>query len=528
MKTIYQKTISRIGVLLAAAAAFILINNACAQDSLVGFGRVTSGGVLAVEVSAVGGTISVGHIADGTYEIEFSSPGAFVGLTPDDFHIGITMWSNGSDDYAAVTRVDSLTDNFLRVNVYVGDMEDSTNTSAAELRDWAFYFQVHRIVPGGTVSPRSNYVVASGRVDETGDIQSWVTAHGMQVASVEGLTGEYDVVINAPGFFVGDNPNSYSIALCADGTSVDDNLVAGEMANFGSDDEVTLKVYTVDAQSDLDDDNSHPAHQGFSFIVYSNVAPPVTSLLTGMARVDGLTGDLLSSATALPGGVVSSHRLGNGEYRVVIQAAGAFVGKTTNSYSLQIQSVTLGGVDDVVPSGRLTVLDSDTAQIDVFMGDVESPGGNADLEDQDFSLMVVSSEAELGSDLMIGKKLSSLQDQILKVRVKKNGKGKFFYRTENSGNLTRDLGVALSGKSKGYKLKHFLVTGGRSNITAAMKSSDFVKPNMAPGELAAFETKVKRKRNAAPRRAKFRFAGIDSRTGATQDLVQAKLKPSRK
>lgn len=512
-----------------------------AQESLVGFGRVDATGILWSGHSPIGATVSSTRVGVGYYEIDFVKPGAFAGANGTDFHIGLTIHDTGPDDEAAMGDIWVVDADTLRVQVYIADVEDGTDAMEAEARDFTFFFHVFRTSASGSVPSSTSSILATGSVDSNGDILGAVSTHGTSVTSTEVALGHYEVTVSGPGLFVGDTASNYSIGLTPEGQSLDDDLVRGSVSSIISSDSMSIQVYVDDAQNVSDDNQGDPTSRGFHFVIFrtpngSIASPPPSGLLCAVAYVEGTVGGFESSSTSFPGGTMSVQKVGTGDYQLEILAPGAFAGKTGSDYCLQLQCI-ISNYSDSIATGRITIVNSNTMQIDVGIADVEEPGTNAGTAtDEDFTIVVLGAHTEVQGDLSIGKKLSdaaifgndvyssSPGTQKLKLRAKKSGKAKFFFQTGNDGNLSRDVAVSSLGKIKGVKPKIFLLTGGRQNVTAAIKRNSHVLPNLAPEENAVFKVTTKPKKDSKRKKTKIQLQAIDVVSGSVQDAVQAKIK----
>ncbi len=539
--TLLNGKYSRLIRLCAAAAGFVALSGLSqAQESLVGFGRVDDGGFLESGYSAVGGTLSSTRIGVGHYEIDFVNPGAFAGTSGSNYHIGLTVNDNSPDDELIMGDIWVVNDDNLRVEVYLADVEDDTDTMEAEARDLSFFFHVFRISGNGSTLSTTSSILATGTVASNGEIGGAVSAHGTSVTSVEVAPGEYAVTVAGPGLFAGDSEFDYSLGLTCEGPSFDDDLVRGNISSVASNDAVTIQVFTDDAQNESNDNLSNPTARGFHFVVFraptgSIPSPPPSSLLAAVAHVNGSGGTLYEGATGFAGGTIGVQQLGTGDYQLIISAPGAFAGRSGEDYSLQLQCI-VSGHSDSAPIGRITIVDASTMQVDVGIADVEEPGTNAGTPtDEDFTILILASYAEVQGDLSLGKKLSDSAvfgndvyssvpaSQKLKLRAKKSGKAKFFFQTGNDGNLSRDVAVSSRGKIKGVKPRIFLLSGARQNVTAAIKRNAHVLPNLAPEEKAIFKVTTKPKKNSKKKKTKIQLQAVDVASGAAQDAVQARI-----
>jgi len=530
-------------VFCTVACLLPLCGFAIAQDTLVAYGIVEFDGTFNSHYNAVGGDIVVNKGVVGIYEIEITSPGAFVGATTDDFHVGLTIRNSISNHDAAAADVSFVDANTLTVDVYIADLEDAGNLSNPEARDLPFFFQIYRIPAGGVANPTSTGVLASGRVGTGGSLLGGVNAFGAGISAIRPATGEYELTVSGAGMFAGDTIDDYSLALTVNGNFNDDELIRGRASDDSSDDEIVFDIFIDDAQDTFNDNTSVPANNAFSFVIYrvptaTSPLPPASALLGLLARMDGTTGDLLSSATSFPGASIVPERTEIGDYLLTISAPGAFANRTVSDYSLQLQ-INDGNISDEFSSGRISLVDSSTMTVEVYVSDVEQDTEFGTPRDNDFSVLIMNAFTEVQSDMLVGKKISvatmigedvySLApgNQRLRVRSKKSGRARFYFGAENDGNLTRAIAVGSVGKIKGVMAKFFLLSGGRSNVTAAIKSTSFALPGMAPGTNALFEAKTKPKKRSNKKKAKIRLQGIDVTSGAAQDLVDARLKLRR-
>ncbi|MAS94005.1 MAG: hypothetical protein CMO55_12490 [Verrucomicrobiales bacterium] len=217
------------------------------------------------------------------------------------------------------------------------------------------------------------------------------------------------------------------------------------------------------------------------------------------------------------------------------KVGGNFVGQETPVVDPKIGFFTLiaEGKFGFVPEGGLPVVDQAVTS------------GNTPAEDARGSARIFGSAADLGAvelkhqpDNKIGLKgnpATHKRDNLYnasgagqKVKVKLNGKrfSKYWNSVQNDGDADSVL-LRQTKVKKGYKLKSFRLTGGRANVTGALKRRGYVIPNIAPGNTVVFQHKVKKTTPGRSPKLKLKLIAQSTTAPVSVDTVQVKVKPGR-
>lgn len=511
------------------------------QPTLIAFGRVDESGGITRYATTVDATISGMGFTNGRCVVEVERENAFIGYTVDEIVVHTTLTSPVYKKTNVVASINDLTDHKISVDVRMSDIEDSAAPDAHVPEDCPFYFAIHRIPGGASIIPGSSpYLFATGRYGSFGAISSGVTVPDCEVTSNWVSDGYVELTFTKPGAFADDDGSDYVVIATPYSTGSQDKMVRVYTSDFATDDSVTIRFRTYDAQDESDDDNIDPINETVYYTIYR--VPTIhansyyqSNQLTAMGRIDGSDASIFGATTSLPGGIISANRVGTGNYEIFIESPGAFAGLNLNDFTLQLSIDHHANIDELV-SGRAVVIDANTLRIDAHVDDVEQPGTDLGTPtDRNVTFLLHSTQVRLRSDMKIGKKLNAakmkgnnlynLNAAGQKIRVRgKGSRARYFFAAQNDGNLQDTLTLRKSGKFRGNKPGIIRLTGGRANVTARVKSGGLKMPDMNANQSVRFKAKVKIR--GARRSSKLRLVTASTR-GGSSDTCLAKVKADR-
>lgn len=536
MKLLITKTLLLAAMLLGSTQLTF-----AQEPTLIAFGRVDETGGITRYATTVDATISGMGFTNGRCVVEVERENAFIGYTVDEIVVHTTLTSPFYKKTNVITSINDLTDHKISVDVRMSNIEDSAAPDAHEPEDCPFYFAIHRI-PGGasTIPDTSPYLFATGRYGSFGAISSGVTVPDCEVSSNWVSDGYVELTFTKPGAFADDDGSDYVVIATPYSTGSQDKMVRVYTSDFATDDSVTIRFRSYDAQDESDDDNIDPINETVYYTIYRVPTTHANSYytsnqLTAMGRIDGSDGSIFGATTSLPGGIISANRVGTGNYEIFIESPGAFAGLNLNDFTLQLGIDHHANIDELV-SGRAVVVDDNTLRIDAHVDDVEQPGTDLGTPtDRNVTFFLHSTQVDLKSDMMIGKKLNAAKmkgnnryntnaaGQKIRTRVKSN-RAKYFFAVQNDGNLHDTLTVRKAGKIRGIKPRIIRLTGGKANVTAKIKSSGFQMADLGAGKSVHFKVKVKMRDDK--RASKLRLMTTSSR-GGSADACLAKVKAEK-
>jgi hypothetical protein len=502
------------------ALLFSLSPLARSQENTIALGRVSSAGDLQGSANPIGATISSTRPSPGRYEITVAAPGAFAGDGVGDFLVQAMVRTVGLTDRACSTEVTTVDPDSLVATVYISDMEDNTDLNAPEPANLSFQFAIHRLRSGGSISPSSRYLYATGSVTNSGFLKLGVAADGAVVSSSQNAVGDYRVRFEKAGAFAGGLENYVIVASSGSSTWFSDNLLSGAPSSTNQD-HVEFTIRSADVQN-ASDVNPEADDEEFHFLVYrttdvESVATPASRLLLGMASVQGDNGILRRGATSIPGTFLTSERSGIGRYSLVLNAPGRFAGKSVDDF------IILAGINSTDFSDRSIIAEPfligpDSLTIAIRTNDLEVNGQLlAVAADSDFFLTIHDAIATSQPDLRIGKKPSltmmkgnnlynsNARGQKILTSPSSSGLAKFHLASENDGNVTQDL-LTRGKRGPGLlKTRCFRVTGGKTNVTAAFLAAGTTAPAVRPGEAVRYEVRTTLPNNSAKSKSVLRF-----------------------
>lgn len=513
---------------LAAGILLFFSLQGSAQEAALANGKVGPDGVLYQSTNTLGGTVSTARLAAGSYQIEVNAPGAFAGAITNDFALLVTPVNSISDDEIATAVIQSVTDDTLTARVRLADIEDAADPDNQAAVDTGFFFSLLRFPDATTLEATTSQLTATGRVGFNGQLLSAAVPPEFTLDVIRSSVGNYQITLSRPGAFINDDGHDYALNLAVVGTGVTDEIIRGNTVVTASDDEVVFRVILDDAQDTSNDNLTEPTDRTFAFAIHrlESIEGTQSGLLLGLLRFDGFLGLPLNAATSIPGGTLSGERTGPGRYRIALEVPGYFENRFDHEFAAFPQ-VEFSGYADDFAAASVDVFDHDTLHIDVAVNDVETSGTNLGVgEDRDFFLVLYDARTTTQADLHIGKrpKLSRMKGddryhakakgQVLHLR-KPTARGyRYFQAVENDGNV-RDR-LLLRGRIKGQgKMTQHRLTGGRTNVTAAVRKSGYLPEAIAPGESIRFESRLRLPSESAAGRSKILCRSLSPAGGLT-------------
>lgn len=538
MKTI--RAIHHTAGALGLLAAFLAAPRASAQESMIAMGNVSNSGNLDFEINSLGAVVASSSLGVGHYEITVTINDAFVGATANDFIVETSIEGSGADDIVASSQVSSVTDDVVTFNVRTMDVEESATPNAAVVVNEDFYFALRRVDVSATVlEGDSRYLLAAGNVDSDGVLNVAFGVNGIAVSSIRDGEGNYRVILTKTGAFVGDLSGEYLIFLTQIGSGATDQAFRGDVTTTAGDDSVEFRVRSLDVQASIAADAGTAADDNFVFSIYRLVGDettgsPASRLISAIASVDGPTGNLVTGASVFGVSNVSSSRTAEGVYEVTITAPGAFAGSDPDRFAAMVGIK--GGIINRMAVANAVVSNDDTILVEVATHDVQTAGEvQGVLEDNDFYLVLYDLTPDLGPDLGIGTKRSLTTfkgfgtqnengaGQGIRLNLTGTTQRKFFFASENTGDSID--GLRLKGLSTRGPLESsfFLVDGGKTNITASVKTGELVAEGVRPGDVVRFEGRTAFKSATTRPTKTIRLRGTSDLQTSSLDLVKAKV-----
>lgn len=518
------------------ALLFALAPLARSQENTLALGRVSSAGDLQGSVNPIGATISATRPSPGRYEITVAAPGAFVGDGVGDFLVQTMVRTVGLTDRACSSEVTTVDPDTLVATVYVSDMEDNTDLDAPEPSNISFQFAIHRLRSGGSISPSSRYLYATGSVTNNGALKLGVSTDGAVVSSSQNGVGDYRVRFEKAGAFTGGLDNYVIVASSGSSSSFSDNILSGAPSSTNQD-HVEFTIRSADVQN-ASDVNPEADDEEFHFLVYritdpESFATPSSRLLLGMASVQGDNGILRRGVTSTPDTFLTSTRSGIGRYSLVLNAPGRFAGKSIDDF------IILAGINSPDFSDRSIIAEPfligpDSLTIAIRTNDLEVNGQIfAVAADSDFFLTIHDAVATSQPDLRIGKKPSltkmrgndlynsNARGQTILTSTSSSGLAKIHLASENDGNVIQDLRTRGKRRPGLSKTRCFQLTGGKTNVTAAFLAAGTTAPAVRPGDVVRYEIRTTLPTDSVKSKSVLRFqAGTSPLDRAAARIVR--------
>jgi DNA-binding beta-propeller fold protein YncE len=437
---------------------------------------------------------------------------------------------NGADAEAVLGQV-----NFTTISSGLTDSKMSAPRGLVVDSDgilWVADFRNHRVLRFDDASEKTTGAAADGVLGKA-DFTS-----GDPELSQTGIGFPYTVAVDAAGnLFVGSSANN-RVLMFADAA----NLMAGSAASlvFGQEDfDSNLAATTRDGMTTpiglaVDDSGNLFVADSSNHRVLRFDAAATKS--TG-ADADAVLGqpDFVTAATATGAAGMNSPRA------VAITSDGLlWVADISNHRLLGFPDV-LSLTDGSAASFFLGQPDFDTNVAGLSQVGLNTPRGlaldSADrlyVADTIHNRVVVFEKGRFQPDSTIGVK-SPVQRG--RNRYNSSGSGqtenaktegkevKLTPKVENDGNVTDSYQIRSKGSSSQFRIKLFLQTGGRKNISASSKTGKFTSQLVAPGASLTLEHRTKPKGSFRQKRATIK-AWIDasSATDGEKDRVVGKIK----
>lgn len=518
---------------------------ASAQDPLVALGRFTSSGTVFSSTNTVGGVVSSIQNGPGDYTVTVTATGAFAGAGVEDFIPEVTTQSHLVEFMVPKASVASVTDDALTIHIHTDDVEDSAAPDSPVPRDPPFALAVYRIPENFAGKGATRHLIAAGRVNHNTGILTKVGVDGIKITGEKIGTGVYVLTFTKSGAFAGAGNENFVPILSRYGPNGSTVAIRGSVTWFSSD-EITVRVQSHNMQSfagGVDQDITSPTNGIFHFSLYQIPATPdprpaKSRMLVSLGRVSSM-GQLESGGT-YGNGTASAEQTGTGAYRVTITSPGAFAGRSSDEFIPQLTLRQNGSFDRVI-RGSVEIANANTLTLDVYTTDAEVAGSwNGLAVDASFYFTLYDAVADYQPDLRIGRKAalaghkgdnihngSGAGQQIrVKLRDKKNGapkRKKYFFLAENDGNAVDNLRLRTPSPKRLLRMRFFRLTGGRQNVTAALRTGTLVLGDLRPGEQVQFQSVVKFKKNARKKRKKIATRSHSLRDASRIDVAKAKL-----
>jgi len=523
----------------ASLLAIASLTSARADDSVVALGAVASNGALVKSANSVAGVVVSSRTAEGDFEVTVTAPGAFAGAALDDFTIEATVRSLVSDDNLAYGRATAVTNDVLTVKVTTADPENSTSPNLGVAQDSPFYFLI-RTVPAGNVAMdgESRFLVGVGNVSSAGVLNSGFGVDGVTVTSSQTNTGKYSINLTKTDGFVGDTIDDYVLILCpVGGGFVDDETVRGGAASVASDDTVLFEVLSDDVQQAVAGNVGVPTDEPFTFAIYrltgtETNGESASRLVLAAAAVES-NGDLDGGAIRFGAGTLTTSSPSTGLYQHDIVSPGAFAGVPATRFVAQA-FVRVSGLGDEVINAGVDIVDDNTLRVSVAITDAQTAGEDTGVfVNLDHVFVVYDTDPDFGPDLSIGTKktFSTLKGrgvqnangagQGIKLSLTGTVERKFFLAAENAGHSLDGIRLKGIGTAGPLNTTFFRTTGGKTNVTAEVKTGAVVADEVRPGEIIRFEGRTAYKSATARPTKTIKVRGLSELEPASIDLVKA-------
>ena len=523
----------------ASLLAIASLTSARADDSVVALGVVASNGALVKSANSVAGVVATSRTGQGKFEVTVTAPGAFAGAALDDFTIEATVRSLVSDDNLAYGRATVVSDDVLTVSITTTDPEDETSPNLAVVQDTPFYFLIRK-VPAGNVAMdgESRFLVGVGNVSSGGVLNSGFGVDGVVLTTSQTGTGEYAINLTKADAFVGDETDDYVLILCPFGNEgIDDETVRGGPDSVVSDDTVLFKVFSDDVQQAVAGNVAVPSNEPFTFAIYrltgtETAGDSASRLVLAAAAVES-SGILDGAAIRFGEGTLTTSNPAVGIFVHDLVSPGAFAGAADSRFVAQA-FVRSSGVNDEVMNAGVVVVDDNTLRVSVVITDAQAAGENTGIfQDNDHVFVIYDTDPDFGPDLSIGTKktFSTLKGrgvqnangagQGIKLSLAGTVERKFFLAAENAGHSLDGIRLKGIGTAGPLTTTFFRTTGGKTNVTAEVKTGAVVADEVLPGEIIRFEGRTAYKSATARPTKTIKVRGLSELEPASIDLVKA-------
>lgn len=170
---------------------------------LLASGKVNAAGGVVSSIGRHGVTASTLLSGVGDFEITLGNPGGFVGDATTDYVLALTLEGSGVAGYAIRGDVVDVTDNGeLVLNVHTDDVQAVVAATDGVAASRSFFFTVFKTTPMPVNTSDTSALIASVRVDATGNLLSGPNSFdGGLITSARLATGDYRVTITSIGAF---------------------------------------------------------------------------------------------------------------------------------------------------------------------------------------------------------------------------------------------------------------------------------------------------------------------------------------
>ncbi|MEM9017276.1 MAG: hypothetical protein AAGC68_09690, partial [Verrucomicrobiota bacterium] len=237
---------------------------------------------------------------------------------------------------------------------------------------------------------------------------------------------------------------------------------------------------------------------------------------------------------------ISSRKRGDGWYQIFVEKPGAFRSRNKDEFVI-IPTIWGNETRDEIPSSSAFIIDSDTLEVDVYTKDIQDEGDDDGFfSDCAFFVSIYDTKVNAQPDARIGhKSLPQTQagndrynqsgaGQQVRTRLKKSGRGRFYFSIENDGNVSDQYSLRQTGPKKQFRTKYFLAGAGRANVTALVRSGAIIPTALRTESAQSFEAQVKPKRGKSTRKGRFGILSQSALDGTSVDSVRALLVAPRK
>lgn len=527
------------GKLAAFALAVLTAHGGIhAQENIVALGRVNGAGGLDSSDNTVSGVVAPVRNSAGDYTITVTAAGAFTGSDVNDFAAQATINSEVSGDTVVKVDVSSVTNNVVTLEVNVDDVESIVGPNDPVPADADFNFVLFRIPDTARANSTTSHLLASGKVDETGILQSSIGRDGIVANSALAGPGDFDISLTKAGGFATDSVNDYVILLTLEGSGAEAYAIRGDVTDVSANGHVDIAVRTDAVQAIIDLDSAVALSRGFYFSVYQTTNTPVgtvdTEALVSHARVNA-AGALLSSTNSFDGGTMAATQLGAGSYRVIMTSSGAFNGRTAGEFIAHATLNQSASSDEGI-AVEVTLVNSSTMQVDVSVNDLETSGQPTGVpQDAGFYLTILDTVGDVRPDLIISERRSmnrasgddaygrNGRGQAINLELNRQKFSKYFFALENDGNVTDRVVLKQTGRVNQVRTKYFRLTGGRQNITSQMITVGVTEESLDANDTIRYEGWVKYRSPRERPRQSIRLFARSTVDSTKVDAVRANI-----
>lgn len=510
------------------------------DDPLVAMGVVNKDGTLANSTNTVDGAVSVIVQGTGDRDIVVDAPGAFIGASPDDFAVELSGRGSETDIYVYGKAV-STTDDQLVVTIRSRDMEDPIDPNSAANADTKFNFLIRQIpADSSNISNATSFLIGSAFLSST---NSEIFGSDGISGTRTGSGGDYTVTFTKAGNFIADDEDDYVVIAQAESSAFSDRIVRVSQIDTGSsDDNVTIALLQYDVQDGSDGSEGTLIGGDIYFTVYLipesiSTSLPNTRLL--IATANGTSFGTLSNAkSTLPNSEITVVHQAQGKHVVQIFSPTGFPRSSAREY-LALASIRESHDFSATINTAVNFSSDKVMTVSIATQNVEPDGIPSPIaEDRNYSVSVYLRYPTPKLDMQIGSRRSISRmkgddiynstgaGQKLHIPLPIGRNRLFYFTTENDGLGLDDFTVQRTNVGHFARLKFLRLTGGRKNVTAAIRRGREVAPDVRPNEAILFQCQVKYRSNTRVSNRKLRLNGRTPRNSI--DTVRADFSPSRR